>query len=202
LFGKVDSMVFWAAGEPVFLLVPTRRLAGIFDEQVASIDHANRWHVHVYFSRRGKSELIPDKYPNKPVHDLTEFALPWIEPGVGARPPELALDENEIRLALRKHRKREWRLRQGKIEQVLGRDGRLACEVPRCRFDFSITYGELGERFAHVHHNTPLATGEGPVQTSLDDLTVVCPNCHAMIHRWMRQNPNRICPLAELVVTA
>ena len=63
-------------------------------------------------------------------------------------------------------------------------NGRLLCEVPRCHFDFVAKYGQLGEGFAHVHHLVPLATlpDEGSAM-KLEDLAVVCPNCHAMIHR-------------------
>ncbi len=83
------------------------------------------------------------------------------------------------------HRQREARLRETKIRQVLKQnDGKLRCEVPGCGFDFQDVYGEIGIRFAVVHHLIPLSsvTSSG-TQTSIDDLAVVCANCHAMIHR-------------------
>jgi len=68
--------------------------------------------------------------------------------------------------------------------------GRWSCgntkkiqKVPGCNFDFETIYGELGKDFAHVHHLKPLADRESPSETSLDDLAVVCTNCHSMIHR-------------------
>jgi hypothetical protein len=73
-------------------------------------------------------------------------------------------------------------LREAKIREVLAESGSLACEVPNCRFDFFKTYGELGRGFAHVHHRRPLAK-RGARDSKLEDLAVVCANCHAMIHK-------------------
>ncbi|WP_085987278.1 DUF3427 domain-containing protein [Pseudomonas alabamensis] len=53
-----------------------------------------------------------------------------------------------------------------------------------CKFDFSEKYGELGEKFIHVHHLKPLAEiGESYELNPVTDLRPVCPNCHAMLHR-------------------
>ncbi len=82
------------------------------------------------------------------------------------------------------HRRREARLRKAKIEEALKwHNGRLPCEVPGCGFDFVDRYGEVGRGFAHVHHKKPLnlAPDEGR-NVSLEELAVVCPNCHVMIH--------------------
>jgi predicted HNH restriction endonuclease len=54
--------------------------------------------------------------------------------------------------------------------------------VPRCGFDFERAYGELGRGYAHVHHKRPLSERDGDEVTRLEDLAVVCANCHAMIH--------------------
>ncbi|MCY1042128.1 HNH endonuclease [Corallococcus sp. bb12-1] len=80
------------------------------------------------------------------------------------------------------HRHRERKLRMAKINEVLESTGGLACEVPGCTFDFKKTYGALGDGFAHVHHITPLSSLKGIRITKLDDLAIVCANCHAMIH--------------------
>jgi hypothetical protein len=61
-----------------------------------------------------------------------------------------------------------------------------ACKV--CGFDFEKAYGPLGENFAEVHHLNPLS--ERPpdewteaVRTNIAEVTVLCANCHRMIHR-------------------
>jgi len=97
--------------------------------------------------------------------------------------PEPSAIEGEILHAMRQHRRREQRLRDEKIRQVVQSTGRLRCEVPGCGFDFFEVYGEIGEGFAHVHHLQPLADRLGPSQTKTSDLAIVCANCHAMIHR-------------------
>ncbi len=99
--------------------------------------------------------------------------------------PELSAFEGEIRIRVIKHRVREQALRDSKLKvaRASSADGHLRCEVPGCGFDFERVYGEVGSGFAHVHHRTPLADVDGQTETRLQDLAVVCANCHAMIHR-------------------
>ncbi|MBO4258045.1 HNH endonuclease [Streptomyces griseorubiginosus] len=77
-------------------------------------------------------------------------------------------------------RERDPKLRALKIKQVRSRGRALRCDV--CDFDFSHTYGDLGEGYIEVHHVTPLFIS-GPRETKLDDLACVCANCHRMCHR-------------------
>jgi 5-methylcytosine-specific restriction enzyme A len=78
-------------------------------------------------------------------------------------------------------RERDPKLRAKKIDQVRQNGGPLRCEV--CDFDFSRTYGDLGEGYIEVHHVTPLHIS-GTRETKLDDLACVCANCHRMCHRF------------------
>jgi hypothetical protein len=64
---------------------------------------------------------------------------------------------------------------------VLSRDGRLRCEV--CAFDFAETYGAHGEGYAEAHHCTPLASLTKSTRFGIEDLALVCANCHRMLHR-------------------
>lgn len=68
-----------------------------------------------------------------------------------------------------------------KKKQVLSQTDRLVCEV--CTFDFEKTYGAIGEGFCEVHHLIPLSETESETATRLDDLAVLCSNCHRMIHK-------------------
>ena len=98
--------------------------------------------------------------------------------------PEVRAFEGKLRSSFVKHRKREWSLRTRKIRETLERDGKLRCEVPGCGFNFHRVYGELGRDFAVVHHKKPLASmNDQGEKTTLDDLVIVCANCHAMIHK-------------------
>lgn len=60
--------------------------------------------------------------------------------------------------------------------------GYLACEA--CGFDFEKAYGEHGSGFIECHHRLPLSMLAEPVKsTKLEDLAIVCANCHRMLHR-------------------
>jgi 5-methylcytosine-specific restriction enzyme A len=97
---------------------------------------------------------------------------------------ELSHPEGEIYWRLRRHRRRENKLRDAKLEQAFqsGKSS-LKCEVPNCDFDFHEVYGRVGYKFAHVHHLKPLGDRTIPSKTLLSDLVIVCANCHVMIHR-------------------
>lgn len=104
--------------------------------------------------------------------------------------------EGDVKQRLVKHRRRESRMRNQKITDVLHKNNdRLICEVPNCGFDFHAKYKELGTGFAEVHHNKPLseAPRKGRV-VRLADLAIVCANCHRMIHRG-----GQCRPLANLI---
>jgi predicted HNH restriction endonuclease len=98
--------------------------------------------------------------------------------------------EGRMRQLFIKHRSREYKLRDAKVTAVIQKTGALRCEVPRCGFDFGETYGEIGDGYIHVHHKNLLskAASKG-IKTSIDDLAVVCANCHAMIHRHGKSRP-------------
>ena len=52
-----------------------------------------------------------------------------------------------------------------------------------CGMDFESIYGERGKGFIHVHHKDPLGGETDERDTRFEDLAMVCPNCHAMLHR-------------------
>lgn len=93
-----------------------------------------------------------------------------------------AAEAREGRLLERRHlsRERDARLRAKKIEQHLRTRGRLDCAT--CGFDFQAAYGQHGEGYIECHHVVPLHVS-GETKTRLDDLILICSNCHRMIHR-------------------
>jgi len=101
--------------------------------------------------------------------------------------PDLEVDDivsrGEGRLVARLHfiRERDRSLIMDKKRQVLTAGARLVCEV--CKFDFEDFYGSIGTDFCEVHHLKPLHSLKGETVTRLDDLAIVCSNCHRMIHR-------------------
>jgi len=54
-----------------------------------------------------------------------------------------------------------------------------------CDFDFEKTYGEIGKKYIHVHHLKPLSEIKEEYEIDpINDLRPICPNCHAMVHRF------------------
>lgn len=54
-----------------------------------------------------------------------------------------------------------------------------------CGFNFERNYGGRGSEFIHVHHLKPVSEiGESYEIDPVNDLRPVCPNCHAMLHRF------------------
>jgi hypothetical protein len=92
-----------------------------------------------------------------------------------------SVSEGGRRLVSHLRRERNHAIVEAKKEAVLSSTGRLSCEV--CGFDFSTTYGSLGEGFCKVHHLSPLSASDDSVITTLVDLAVICSNCHRIIHR-------------------
>jgi 5-methylcytosine-specific restriction protein A len=120
-------------------------------------------------------------------HDVAQAIIaslerPEIEFGADDEGDDLQ-EAPEGRLLTRIHFYRERRrdLVESKRKKAMARNGRLACEV--CEFDFSIAYGGRGLGFIECHHTKPLATLGTEIKTHIDDLALVCANCHRMIHR-------------------
>jgi putative restriction endonuclease len=84
---------------------------------------------------------------------------------------------------LRKHILRERNpklVRLAKLEFKQKND-RLFCEI--CEFDFTEKYGEIGKDFIEAHHIKPISELKESDKTKIEDLIMVCSNCHRMLHR-------------------
>jgi len=82
---------------------------------------------------------------------------------------------------LHKYKERNRALAEKKKAQALKNLGYLKCDV--CDFVFKDKYGSLGEGFMECHHIIPLSEIEIEQETKLKDLSLVCANCHRMLHR-------------------
>ncbi len=94
---------------------------------------------------------------------------------------EISFLEGKEREAFRKH---VWRERSPAIINICKKrameKGNLHCEC--CDFDFNHFYGSIGFSFIECHHRLPIANG-GERKTRIEDLALVCANCHRMLHR-------------------
>lgn len=89
--------------------------------------------------------------------------------------------EGKVLSKIHKYRERDRKITKKKKESVLRRTGRLKCEA--CGFDFSEVYGDRGIGFAECHHRVPVSEISPDQKTKLQDLAIICANCHRMIHR-------------------
>ncbi|GBL35324.1 hypothetical protein EMGBS15_09190 [Filimonas sp.] len=89
--------------------------------------------------------------------------------------------EGQVLYKLHKVRERDTNIIKSKKEQHYLLFGQLSCEA--CVFEFESFYGPLGKGYIECHHRTPLASLELATLTKLDDLALVCSNCHRMLHR-------------------
>jgi len=89
--------------------------------------------------------------------------------------------EGEVMYKLHKARERDSKLTKSRKKLVLKETGKLECEV--CEFDFYQKYGDLGKGFIECHHTIQLSTYETNQKTKLEELALVCSNCHRMLHR-------------------
>lgn len=93
----------------------------------------------------------------------------------------LSVREGKVIYKLHKLRERDSKINKKKKDRYFQENGKLDCEV--CGFDFYETYGDLGKGFIEAHHRVPLSEIDGETITKLDDLALVCPNCHKMLHK-------------------
>ncbi|MDO6456778.1 HNH endonuclease [Celeribacter halophilus] len=94
-------------------------------------------------------------------------------------PPDTT--EGREKYVRHKTRERDPAIVRAKKSQFQQEHGRLFCEA--CGFDFKKAYGSRGDGFIECHHNIPLHSIEGETQTKISDLTLLCSNCHRMVHR-------------------
>jgi len=97
----------------------------------------------------------------------------------------------EGKLILKQHLVRE---RNSKVikfakEQFIQQHGKLFCEI--CKFDFIACYGDIGEGYIEGHHTKPVSEMTENDETKVEDIALVCANCHRMLHRkrpWLTIN--------------
>ena len=97
------------------------------------------------------------------------------------------LDEEEVfpegkeKYRVHKSKERNHKLVAIKKQRALSLNSNLLCDI--CKFSFKERYGELGDTFIEAHHIFPISDLTEATETKLEDLILVCSNCHKMIHR-------------------
>lgn len=84
--------------------------------------------------------------------------------------------EGRRRLVLHLQRERNQTVVRNKKKQAAS----LECEV--CGFSFASAYGRAASDYCEVHPLLPLSEVEEAVRTRMEDLAILCANCHRVVH--------------------
>jgi 5-methylcytosine-specific restriction protein A len=103
-----------------------------------------------------------------------------IEPSSSEDDEEFEAEEGKVLTRVHFSRERNRKLVEQKKAAALKKDGKLSCEV--CSFDFAAHYGTRGRGFIEAHHVKPVHTLKPGDKTRLEDLALLCSNCHRMVH--------------------
>ena len=87
-----------------------------------------------------------------------------------------AATEGNKRLVLHLQRERNPAIVRKKKKQASSLD----CEV--CGFSFGRTYGSAASTYCEVHHLLPLSEVKHTTQTRMEDLAILCADCHRVTH--------------------
>ncbi len=88
--------------------------------------------------------------------------------------------EGKVLTKLHRTRERSRKLVEAKKRSVIASGHSLTCEI--CNFNFERSYGPRAEGIIEVHHLRPIHTLSPGEITILEDLALVCANCHRVIH--------------------
>lgn len=88
-------------------------------------------------------------------------------------------DEGNLASATVRFRRRNRALVEAKRAMHLQRN-EMRCEV--CGFSFRSFFSHIERESLEVHHKNPLAEQKAVIVTSIDDLVLLCPNCHRACH--------------------
>lgn len=89
--------------------------------------------------------------------------------------------EGRILVRIHAYKERDRRLtKEAKRVFKSKNEGRLFCEC--CGFEPFALYGERGRDRLDAHHRRPVEEMQVETETRVEDLAIICPNCHDVIH--------------------
>jgi hypothetical protein len=165
---------------------PESTTRSIYRSDVGEIEFLNQFLPHSVLAESiptWKWPTYPRSYTTVP-EDIEEQLWEMVDAPMLNQPTEIdeaVSNEGAARLVIHMTRERDAELIERKKRSVVAKKGKLACEI--CSFDFESRYGELGADFCEVHHVKPLAQRTTNEPTMLEELAIVCSNCHRMLHR-------------------
>jgi 5-methylcytosine-specific restriction protein A len=160
----------------------TLNIASLHPDYTGSPTHASKIDelvLNLFISNatkmKNEAKIIKDEIEIKSIKNFEN--LDFLE--------DFETNEGKVLLYLHLRRERSPKLRKKKLEATRNAGMKVQCEV--CEFNFQERYGERGLEYIEVHHRLPLHQS-GETSTKLEDLALLCSNCHRMIHRgkWIK----------------
>ncbi len=105
---------------------------------------------------------------------------PW---GFGVEPEDESkiFEEGARKYKLHTSIERDSRVSRRAKEKRWKEAGCFVCDV--CGFNFHEFYGDRGYRYIEAHHTVPVSELKKGQKTKLEDIALVCSNCHRMLHK-------------------
>ncbi|SFM38194.1 HNH endonuclease [Gracilibacillus orientalis] len=94
---------------------------------------------------------------------------------------EKAFAEGKEAYRLHRYKERDPNLVKEAKKLFQKKYGELFCEA--CDINFEKVYGERGNNFIEAHHTKPVSEMLEGEKTKVEDIAMLCSNCHRMIHR-------------------
>ena len=95
--------------------------------------------------------------------------------------------EGKKKLRVHICRERNYKVIKEAKDRYKDKHGKLICQI--CAFDFEERYGKIGTDFIEGHHTIPVSELNDGDKTKVEDIVLVCSNCHKMLHRkrpWLK----------------
>lgn len=165
--------------------LPDRNDCRIMVKRDGSINNKNDWLIYFqWFIENGEQfKNIFSKYASQVLNEeknkyYKSSAINISE--IRIEDEELTFKEGKEKFI--QHRSKERDSRVGKLakKKRLEEKGELRCDV--CNFSFFKTYGTIGEGYIEAHHTVPISEINDERETKIEEIALVCSNCHRMLH--------------------
>ncbi|HQF37124.1 MAG TPA: HNH endonuclease [Candidatus Dojkabacteria bacterium] len=114
------------------------------------------------------------------INGITELNNIDIETSDDLNDEENEFPEGKVLYKLHKYRERN-NAAITRLKEIAESQGKLFCII--CGFDFYKVYGKIGKGYIECHHTLPVSEYKHKKTTKIEELVLVCSNCHRMLHR-------------------
>jgi 5-methylcytosine-specific restriction protein A len=183
-FYRIDLTNF----EPFASPLPLRTLSGAYVDQIRQeiLEDEPRYYPFATYGPgiRVTQGLYLGRLTSN-LHRILAEAL-GIQSAAAAAALPAASVHDEYGEGMRRRREAYFFARNPALAEAAKRRYGYRCMI--CQFDFGENYGELGQGYIECHHLNPLserpeAEWDELVRTRIEDVAVLCSNCHRMAHR-------------------